>query len=57
VILLGATICRFLFYKELIGKEGFYYQTGMKNGIYCIYEKVVKAWISSGTAQNGFQEE
>jgi len=57
LILLGATIHRFLFYKVLIGKEGFYYQTGMKNGIYYIYEKVEKAWISSGTAQNGFQEE
>ena len=57
LILLGATIFRFLFYKVLIGKEGFYYQTGIKNGIYYVYENVEKAWISSGTAQNGFQEE
>lgn len=32
LILLGATIHRILFYKVLIGKEGFYYQTGKKNG-------------------------
>lgn len=57
LILLGATIHRFLFYKVLIGKEGFYYQTGRKNGKYYIYEDIEKAWISSGTAQNGFQEE
>ena len=57
LILLGATIHRFLFYKVLIGKEGFFYQTGMQNGIYYGYDKVEKAWISSGTAQNGFQEE
>ena len=57
LILLGATIHRFLFYKVLIGKEGFYYQTGRKNGKFYNYEKVEKAWISSGTAQNGFQEE
>lgn len=57
LILLGATIHRFLFYKVLIGKEGFYYQTRRKNGKYYIYEDIEKAWISSGTAQNGFQEE
>lgn len=33
LILLGATIHRFLFYKVLIGKEGFYYQTGRKNTV------------------------
>ena len=57
LILLGATIHRFLFYKVFIGKDGFYYQTGRKNGIYYTYENVEKAWISSGIAQNGFQEE
>lgn len=57
LILLGATIYRLLFYKVLIGKEGFYYQTGIKNGIYYVYEKVGKVWLSSGTAQNGFEEE
>lgn len=57
LILLGATVYRFLFYKVFIGKEGFYYQTRRQNGIYYVYENVEKAWISSGTAQNGSQEE
>lgn len=57
LILLGATVYRFYFYKVFIGKEGFYYQTGMKNGTYYSYDIVNKAWISSGTAQNGAQEE
>ena len=57
LILFMATIHRFLFYKVFIGKDGFYYQTGIKNGTYYAYEKVEKAWISSGTAQHGAQEE
>jgi hypothetical protein len=56
-ILLLATVHRFLFYKVFIGKEGFYYQTGMNNGRFYAYEMVEKAWISSGTAQHGAQEE
>jgi hypothetical protein len=56
-ILLLATVYRFLFYKVFIGKEGFYYQTGMNNGRFYAYEMVEKAWISSGTAQHGAQEE
>ena len=57
LILLGATVYRFFFYKVFIGKNGFYYQTRMKNGTYYTYDTVNKAWISSGTAQNGAQEE
>ena len=57
LILFFATVHRFLFFKVFVGKEGFYYQTGMKNGTYYAYEKVEKAWISSGTAQHGAQEE
>ncbi len=57
LILLGATVYRFFCYKVLIGKDGFYYQTRMKNGTYYTYDTVNKAWISSGTAQNGAQEE
>jgi hypothetical protein len=56
-ILLLATVHRFLFYKVFIGKEGFYYQTGMNNGRFYAYEMVEKAWINSGTAQHGAQEE
>lgn len=57
LLLLAATIHRFLFYKVLIGKDGFFYQTRLKNGRYYEYQKIEKAWISSGTAQNGAQEE
>ena len=57
LILFMATVYRFLFYKVFIGKEGFYYQTGIKSGTYYVYENVEKAWISSGTAQHGAQEE
>ena len=57
LILFIATVYRFLFYKVFIGKDGFYYQTGMNNGTYYVYENVEKAWISSGTAQHGAQEE
>jgi len=57
LILLGATVYRIFFYKVLIGKDGFYYQTRMNNGTYYAYETVKKAWISSGTAQHGAQEE
>lgn len=56
-ILLLATVHRFLFYKVFIGKDGFYYQTGMNNGRFYAYEMVEKAWINSGTAQHGAQEE
>lgn len=51
------TIYRFIFYKVLIGANGFYYQTGIGNGKYYDYNDVEKAWISSGTAQNGGQEQ
>lgn len=57
LILFFATVHRFLFYKVFIGKDGFYYQTRMKNGTYYEYESVDKAWLSSGTAQHGAQED
>lgn len=57
LLLLAATIHRFLFYKVFIGKDGFYYQTRQKNGRYYEYKEIEKAWVSSGTTQNGAQEE
>ena len=57
LLLLVATVHRFLCYKVLIGKDSFYYQTRLKNGRYYEYQEIEKAWISSGTAQNGAQEE
>lgn len=52
----AVTVYRFLYYKILIGKDGFYYQTGPGNGRYYEYASVEKAWISSGTQQNGVQQ-
>lgn len=51
------TVYRLLFYKVLIGTDGFYYQTGIGNGRYYNYSDIEKAWISSGTAQNGHEEQ
>lgn len=52
-----ATVYRLAFLKVLIGKDGFYYQTGPGNGRYYAYTQVEKAWIHSGEAQNRAQED
>ena len=52
-----ATAHRLVFFKVLIGKDGFYYQTGPGNGKFYEYTQVEKAWIHSGEAQNRAQEE
>ncbi len=57
VLVLLLTIHSFFFYKVLIGEDGFYYQTNIGNGKYYAYRDVEKAWISSGTAQNGGQQD
>lgn len=57
VIVFIITIYRLIFYKVLIGSRGFYYQTGISNGKYYNYADVEKAWTSSGTAQNGANEQ
>lgn len=60
VILLAlviATAYRLAFFKVLIGKNGFYYQTGPGNGKFYNYVEVEKAWVNSGEAQNGAQED
>lgn len=36
LIVLAATVFRFLFYKVLIGRDGFYYQTVPSNGKYYV---------------------
>ena len=50
------TIYRFLFFKVLIGLDGFYYQTHIGNGKFYTYEKIDKVWSSSGKAQSGAKE-
>lgn len=57
LIITIATVHRFLFYKVLIGKDEFYYQTSSTNGKLYKYTDVDKAWTSSGTAQNGAHQE
>jgi len=57
LLLVAATVHRFLCYKMLIGKNGFFYQTRRRNGRYYAYEEIEKAWMSSGTAQHGAQED
>ena len=52
-----ATGYRLVFYKVLIGKDGFYYQTGPSNGKFYNYDEVEKAWINSGEAQNRAQQD
>lgn len=52
-----ATVYRLAFFKVLIGKDGFYYQTGPGNGKFYNYVEVEKAWLNSGEAQNRAQED
>ena len=52
-----ATVYRLAFFKVLIGKDGFYYQTGPSNGKFYNYTDVEKAWLNSGEAQNRAQED
>ena len=47
-----ATSHRLAFFKVLIGRDSFYYQTGSNNGKLYKYSEVEKAWINSGEAQN-----
>ncbi|HBA93829.1 MAG TPA: hypothetical protein DCZ02_04355 [Ruminococcaceae bacterium] len=55
LILLLAGIYRGIFYKVFISSDGFYYQTGIGNGNFYPYTEVEKAWINTGSAQNGSQ--
>lgn len=57
ISLVIATVYRLAFFKVLIGKDGFYYQTGPSNGKFYDYADVEKAWVNSGEAQNRAQED
>lgn len=52
-----ATCHRLAFFKVLIGKDGFYYQTSRGNGKFYSYNNVKKAWINTGEAQNRTQQD
>lgn len=51
------TVYRYFFYKVLIGRDGFYYQTQINNGAYYPYTLIRKAWISSGKNLSGHQQD
>lgn len=46
------SLYRTIFFKVLIGKEGFYYQSAPGNGRYYRYSEIRRAWISSGRETN-----
>ena len=55
VAVLITTICRLVFYKVLIGKDGFYFQTNIGNGMYHNYAELKNAWITSGQNLSGHE--
>lgn len=54
-LLFLVTVYRLLFYKVLVGKDGFYYQTHIGNGMYHNYSELNKAWITSGQNLSGHE--
>lgn len=48
-------IYRLMFYKVLIGKDGFYFQTHIGNGMYHNYAELKNAWITSGQNLSGHE--
>lgn len=46
------SLYRTIFFKVLIGKDGFYYQSAPGNGRYFRYSEIRRAWISSGRETN-----
>ncbi len=55
VAVLIATIYRLMFYKVLIGRDGFYFQTHIGNGMYHNYTELKNAWITSGQNLSGHE--
>lgn len=49
------TLYRALFFKVLIDKDGFFYQTAPGNGRYYYFYEIRKMWISSGNETNSQQ--
>ena len=55
VAVLLVTIYRLMFYKVLIGKDGFYIQTHIGNGMYHNYGELTSAWITKGQNLSGHE--
>ena len=49
----GLSLYRTLFFKVLIDKDGFYYQSAPGNGRHYRYSEIRNAWVSSGKETNG----
>ena len=54
-IAFALALYRAVFFKVLIDKDGFYYQTAPGNGRYYHYYEIRKIWISSGKESNAQQ--
>ena len=55
VAVLITTVYRLVFYKVLVGKDGFYFQTHIANGLYHNYGELKNAWITSGQNLSGHE--
>ena len=49
------SLYRTIFFKVLIGDDGFYYQTAPGNGRYYRYSEIRRAWLSSGRETNAHE--
>ena len=47
-VVMFVTIYRLMFYKVLIGADGFYFQTHIGNGMYHNYGELKNAWTTKG---------
>lgn len=54
-VVLISTVYRLMFYKVLIGKDGFYFQTHISNGMYHNYAELKNAWITKGQNLSGHE--
>lgn len=55
VAVLLLTIYRLMFYKVLIGTDGFYFQSHIGNGMYHNYSELKNAWITKGQNISGHE--
>lgn len=55
VAVLLLTVYRLLFYKVLIGRDGFYYQSHISNGLYHNYSELKNAWLTTGQNLSGHE--
>ena len=54
-VVMFVTIYRLMFYKVLIGTDGFYFQTHIGNGMYHNYGELKNAWTTKGQNLSGHE--